>query len=137
MTSTIYRRQSMATLYEKLRAQDGEDHMAWLAEVTAEFDTDDKPEHFIPSVPSPPSVISSGSSSTTSSPRDTITSLDSNDDSEGDSDSDSDSDSEIEPIHDSYAILFQPYDAIQYSSSDLCVLFTRRNELTISHSCVA
>jgi hypothetical protein len=132
MTSTIYRRQSMATLYEKLRAQDGEDHMAWLAEVTAEFDTDDKPERFVPSVPSPPSVISSGSSSSTSSPQNSITSLDLNDQFEGDYESDSDSDSEIEPIHNSDGILFQPYDALQYPSSDLCVSFTRRNELIIS-----
>jgi hypothetical protein len=134
MTSTIYRRQSMATLYEKLRAQDGEDHMAWLAEVTAEFDTDDKPERFVPSVPSPPSVISSGSSSSTSSPQNSITSLDLNDQFEGDYESDSDSDSEIEPIHNSDGILFQPYDALQYPSSDLCVSFTRRNELIISHT---
>lgn len=137
MTSTIYRRQSMATLYEKLRAQDGEDHMAWLAEVTAEFDTDDKPEHFVPSVPSPPSVISSGSSSSTSSPQSTITCLDSNDQSEGDYESDSDSDSEIEPIHTSDGILFQPYNDIQYSSSDLCAFFTCRDESIISHSFTA
>ncbi|OAX38769.1 hypothetical protein K503DRAFT_782642 [Rhizopogon vinicolor AM-OR11-026] len=116
MTSTIYRRQSMATLYEKLRAQDGEDHMAWLAEVTAEFDTDDKPEHFVHSIPSPPSAISSASSSTTSSPQNPITALDLND--QSDLESDSDSDSEIEPIHNSDGILLQPYDAIQYSSSD-------------------
>ncbi|KAG2037791.1 hypothetical protein BDR03DRAFT_360660 [Suillus americanus] len=119
MTSTIiYRRQSMATLYDKLRAQDGEDHMAWLAEVTAEFDTEDKPEPFVPSVPSPPSVISSGSSSASSSPQNSITSLDSNDQSEGESDSASDSDSEIEHIDNPDGILFQSYDPIQYDPSD-------------------
>ncbi|KAG1872394.1 hypothetical protein DFJ58DRAFT_761293 [Suillus subalutaceus] len=115
MASTIiYRRQSMATLYEKLRAQDGEDHMAWLAEVTAEFDT----EELVPSVPSPPSVISSGSSSASSSPQNSITSLDSNDQSEGESDSASDSDSEIEHIDNPDGILFQSYDPIQYDPSD-------------------
>ncbi|KAG0704229.1 hypothetical protein DFH29DRAFT_385409 [Suillus ampliporus] len=118
MTSTIYRRQSMATLYEKLRAQDGEDHMAWLAEVTAEFDTEDKPQRFVPSIPSPPSVISSGSSSASSSPQNSITSLDSNDQSESESDSDSDSDSEIELFDNSNRILFQHYDPIQYPPSD-------------------
>ncbi|KAG2151300.1 hypothetical protein DEU56DRAFT_777137 [Suillus clintonianus] len=118
MTSTIYRRQSMATLYEKLRAQDGEDHMAWLAEVTAEFDTEDKPALFVPSVPGPPSVISSGSSSASSSPQNSITSLDFHDQSQGESDSDSDSDSEIELIDNQDGILFQSYDPIQYSPSD-------------------
>ncbi|KAG2757875.1 hypothetical protein P692DRAFT_20866819 [Suillus brevipes Sb2] len=118
MTSNIiYRRQSMATLYDKLHAQDGEDHMAWLAEVTAEFDKEDKPDLFVPSVPSPPSVISSGSSSASSSPQNSITSLDSNDQSEGDSDSDSDSDSEIELIDNPDGILFQCYDPIQYNPS--------------------
>jgi len=137
MTSTIYRRESMATLYEKLRAQDGEDHMAWLAEVTAEFDTDDKPEHFVSFVPSPPSAISSGSSSSTCSPQNTISSLDSHDQSDGDYESDSDSDSEIEPIHNSDGILLQPDDAIQYSASDLCVWSMRRSRLINSHPCIA
>lgn len=119
MTSNIiYRRQSMATLYDKLHAQDGEDHMAWLAEVTAEFDKEDKPDLFVPAVPSPPSVISSGSSSASSSPQNSITSLDSNDQSEGDSDSDSDSDSEIELIDNPDGILFQCYDPIQYNPSN-------------------
>ncbi|KAG1748747.1 hypothetical protein EDB19DRAFT_224029 [Suillus lakei] len=114
MTSTIYRRQSMATLYDKLHAQDGEDDMAWLAE----FDTEDKPELFLPSVPSPPSVISSGSSSASSSPQNSITSLDSNDQSEGESDSDSNSDLEIELVDNPDGILFQCYDPIQYNPSD-------------------
>ncbi|KAG2361692.1 hypothetical protein BDR07DRAFT_1451478 [Suillus spraguei] len=119
MTSTmIYRRQSMATLYDKLRAQDGEDHMAWLAEVTAEFNAEDKPELFVPSIPSPPSVISSGSSSSSSSPQNSITSLDSNEQPGGGSDSDSDSDSEIELIDNPNGILFQCYDPIQYNPSD-------------------
>lgn len=118
----IYRRQSMATLYDKLRAQDGEDHMAWLAEVTAEFDTENKPDLFVPSVPSPPSVISSGSSSASSSPPNLITPLDSNDQSEGESDSDSDSDSEIELIDNPDGMLFQCYDPIQYNPSNLYVL---------------
>lgn len=108
----------MATLYDKLHAQDGEDHMAWLAEVTAEFDKEDKPDLFVPAVPSPPSVISSGSSSASSSPQNSITSLDSNDQSEGDSDSDSDSDSEIELIDNPDGILFQCYDPIQYNPSN-------------------
>ncbi|KAG2057894.1 hypothetical protein BDR06DRAFT_165379 [Suillus hirtellus] len=119
MPSTIiYRRQSMATLYDKLRAQDGEDHMAWLAEVTAEFDTE---EIFVPSVPSPPSVISSGSSSASSSnsPQNSTTSLDTNDQLGGESDSDSDSDSGIELIDNPDGILFQCYDPIQYNPSDV------------------
>lgn len=95
--------------------------MAWLAEVTAEFDTE---EIFVPSVPSPPSVISSGSSSASSSnsPQNSITSLDSNDQPGGESDSDSDSDSGIELVDNPDGILFQCYDPIQYNPSDLYVL---------------
>ncbi|KAL4069885.1 hypothetical protein V8B97DRAFT_1917958 [Scleroderma yunnanense] len=61
--TTVYRRQSMAQLYEKLRAQDDEDDMAWLAQ----FSPEEKPSSLcIPAVPSP--YLSSLSSASTSSP---------------------------------------------------------------------
>lgn len=64
MSSSLYRRQSMAQLYEKLRAQDDEDDMAWLAQ----FSPDEKPDTLcIPAVPSPYlSSLSSASASSSS-----------------------------------------------------------------------
>ncbi|KAH7928439.1 hypothetical protein BV22DRAFT_208149 [Leucogyrophana mollusca] len=96
-SSTAYRRPSMITLYEKLRAQDDDDDDSWLAEAAAPFDTDDKSSTlFLTSIPSPPSVISSGSSSSSpSSLSSPVYSYESEPDSDGDSGSDSDSDVEF------------------------------------------
>lgn len=64
MTSTLYRRQSMVQLYEKLRAQDDDDDMAWLAQ----FSPDDKSdEPYSPAVRSPPALSAIASASPTSS----------------------------------------------------------------------
>ena len=60
--TTLYRRQSMAQLYEKLRAQDDDDDMAWLAQ----FSPEEKPDTLCIPVPSP--YLSSLSSASTSSP---------------------------------------------------------------------
>lgn len=64
MASTVYRRQSMAQLYEKLRAQDDDDDMAWLAQ----YSPDDKfDEPYVPVTPSPPSLSTISSVSPASS----------------------------------------------------------------------
>ncbi|KAI6039339.1 hypothetical protein EDC04DRAFT_2895420 [Pisolithus marmoratus] len=61
--ATVYRRQSMAQLYEKLSAQSDEDDMAWLAQFSPEEKSDDL---YTPATaPSP--YLSSVSSATTSS----------------------------------------------------------------------
>jgi hypothetical protein len=95
MASTLYRRQSMAQLYEKLRAQDDDDDMAWLAQ----FSPDDKfDEPYVPAVRSPHSLstISSASPASSyssgSSLSDPVFDNDSSDDH-----LDSDSDSDVDP----------------------------------------
>jgi len=95
---TLYRRQSMAQLYEKLRAQDDDDDMAWLAQ----FSPEEKPDTLCIPVPSP--YLSSLSSASTSSPStggsqaadrvNDAASTDTNDDVLT-----SDSESEAEPLH--------------------------------------
>ncbi|KAG9315753.1 hypothetical protein JVU11DRAFT_3402 [Chiua virens] len=68
MASSLYRRQSMAQLYEKLRAQDDDDDLAWLAQYSPDDKSDDQyvsappPTLSTISSASPISSISSGSS---------------------------------------------------------------------------
>ncbi|KAG8214620.1 hypothetical protein J3R82DRAFT_9696 [Butyriboletus roseoflavus] len=98
MASTIYRRQSMAQLYEKLRAQDDDDDMAWLAQ----FSPDDKfDEPYVPVVRSPPalSAISSASPASSYSSGSSLSDPGFDNESSDDHfDSDSDSDGDPEPL---------------------------------------
>jgi hypothetical protein len=100
-STTVYRRQSMAQLYEKLRAQDDEDDMAWLAQFSPE-DKCDEPHVPVVASPATLSTISSGSTSTsTSSPSTQCSQVDQHSDSESSDDglcSDSDSDVDPEPL---------------------------------------
>ncbi|KAH0832076.1 hypothetical protein J3R83DRAFT_12984 [Lanmaoa asiatica] len=95
MASTIYRRQSMAQLYEKLRAQDDDDDMAWLAQ----FSPDDKfDEPYVPAVRSPPALSTISSASPVSSYSSGSSMSDPGFDNESSDDHfDSDSDSDVDP----------------------------------------
>ena len=98
MTSTLYRRQSMAQLYEKLRAQDDDDDMAWLAQYSPDDKSD---EPYVPAVRSPPSLSTISSASPASSYSSGSPLSDpvfDNDSSDGHFDSDSDSDVDPEPL---------------------------------------
>ena len=115
MASTLYRRQSMAQLYEKLRAQDDDDDMAWLAQ----YSPDDKfDEPYVPPVPSPPSLstISSvspiSSYSSPSSISDPTFDMDSGDEFFG-----FDSDSDVDPRP------FLPYAEVDTSLGSPLILY--------------
>lgn len=117
MSSTIYRRQSMAQLYEKLRAQDDDDDMAWLAQ----FSPDDKfDEPYVPAVRPPPvlSTISSASPVSSCSPSSSLSDSVFDDESSDDPfDFDSDSDVDPEPP------LELPYTEFDESTSPSLILF--------------
>lgn len=98
MASTVYRRQSMAQLYEKLRAQDDDDDMAWLAQYSPDDKSD---EPYVPVVRSPP-ALSAISSASPVSPYSSGSSMSdsgfNNESSDDHFDSDSDSDVDPEPL---------------------------------------
>lgn len=95
MASTVYRRQSMAQLYEKLRAQDDDDDMAWLAQYSPDEKFD---EPYVPPVPSPPSLSTISSASPISSYSSPSSISDPAFDSESSDDHfDFDSDSDVDP----------------------------------------
>ncbi|KAG6330696.1 hypothetical protein ID866_8396 [Astraeus odoratus] len=123
--ATVYRRQSMAQLYEKLQAQDDEDDMAWLAQ----FSPEDKADVglYAPLLaPSP--YLSSVSSTSTSSPSTGCTLVNTQDDDESSSSDSSDdvhsSDSglETEPltlnVNFNYPTYVQPSDPPLLFQSD-------------------
>ncbi|KIJ62586.1 hypothetical protein HYDPIDRAFT_135675 [Hydnomerulius pinastri MD-312] len=97
-STTVYRRQSMAQLYEKLRAQDDEDDMAWLAQFSPEDKYD---EPYMPAAASPASLSTiSSESASTSSPATQCSQVEQENHSDSDSSDDdlySDSDSDVEP----------------------------------------
>ncbi|KAF8133810.1 hypothetical protein EV363DRAFT_1214339 [Boletus edulis] len=95
MASTLYRRQSMAQLYEKLRAQDDDDDMAWLAQ----YSPDDKfDEPYVPRPPALSAVSSASPVSSCSSGSSLSDPVFDNDSSDDHFDSDSDSDVDPEPL---------------------------------------
>ncbi|KIK77436.1 hypothetical protein PAXRUDRAFT_36790 [Paxillus rubicundulus Ve08.2h10] len=98
-STTVYRRQSMAQLYEKLRAQDDEDDMAWLAQFSPEDKYD---EPYVPVVASPAALSTISSESTSeSSPSTQCSQVYQHSPSESSDDglcSDSDSDVDPEPL---------------------------------------
>ncbi|KAF9221611.1 hypothetical protein BS17DRAFT_785045 [Gyrodon lividus] len=116
-STTVYRRQSMAQLYEKLRAQDDEDDMAWLAQFSPEDKYD---EPYVSAVASPAtlSTISSGSTST-SSPSTQCSQVDHHSDSEssdGDDGIYSDSDSDVDPEPLSLELRYPEFEPAAYTS---------------------
>ncbi|KAF9241168.1 hypothetical protein BU15DRAFT_61117 [Melanogaster broomeanus] len=122
-TTSVYRRQSMAQLYEKLRAQDDDDDMAWLAQFSPE-DKHDEP--YLPAAPTPAALsVFSSSSTSSSSPSTQCSQVDNHSDSESsddglDSDSDSDADSESLSLDLHYSE-FEPavYPSLIFQSHDL------------------
>ncbi|KAF8551680.1 hypothetical protein OG21DRAFT_1486783 [Imleria badia] len=122
MTSTLYRRQSMAQLYEKLRAQDDDDDMAWLAQYSPDDKSD---EPYVPAVHSLPSLstISSASPASSCSSGSSLSDpVFDNDSSDDHFDSDSDSDVDPEPLSldlpctefdpsPCSSLIFQPHDS--------------------------
>lgn len=118
MASTLYRRQSMAQLYEKLRAQDDDDDIAWLAQ----FSPDDKfDEPYVPTVRSPHSLSAISSASPASSYSSGSSLSDpvfDNDSSDDHFDSDSDSDVDPEPLS-----LDLPYTEFKPSPCSPLILF--------------
>ena len=117
----MYRRESMAQLYEKLRAQDDDDDMAWLAQ----FSPDDKSdEPYVPPVHMPPALssVSSASPVSTCSPGSSFSDpVFDNDSSDDHFDSDSDSDVDPEPL--SLDLVCTEFDPSSYSSLILFVSF--------------
>lgn len=95
MASTVYRRQSMAQLYEKLRAQGDDDDMAWLAQ----YSPDDKfDEPYVPAARSPPALSTISSASPASSYSSPSSISDPGFDTESSDDHfDFDSDSDVDP----------------------------------------
>ncbi|KAH7885258.1 hypothetical protein F5I97DRAFT_1352376 [Phlebopus sp. FC_14] len=97
-STTVYRRQSMAQLYEKLRAQDDGDDMAWLAQFSPEEKLD---EPYVPAAASP-SILSpiSSASASTSSPSTAYSEVNHyrSDSDPSDNDSSSDSESNLDPV---------------------------------------
>ncbi|KAF8842190.1 hypothetical protein BDN67DRAFT_1001828 [Paxillus ammoniavirescens] len=130
-STTVYRRQSMAQLYEKLRALDDEDDMAWLAQFSPEDKYD---EPYAPVVASPASLstISSGSTSTsTSSPSTQRSQVDQHSDSESSDDglcSDSDSDVDPEPL--SLDLHYPDFEPAAYTS----LIFQPHDFATVTES---
>jgi len=131
MASSLYRRQSMAQLYEKLRAQDDDDDIAWLAQ----YSPDDKfDEPYVPTARSPPSLstISSASPASScssgSSLSDPVFDNDSSDD-HFDSDSDSDVDPEPLSLEKEKSL---PYTGFDPSSCSPLILFVSLHTLLCS-----
>lgn len=105
--TTVYRRQSMAQLYEKLSAQSDEDDMAWLAQFSPEEKSDDL---YTPAAaPSP--YLSSITSTTSSSPSAGPSPVDSHaDDASSSDESSSESESDTEPLSLTFGFDYTTYD---------------------------
>ncbi|KAI5983454.1 hypothetical protein EDD15DRAFT_1866283 [Pisolithus albus] len=119
----VYRRQSMAQLYEKLSAQSDEDDMAWLAQFSPEEKSDD---FYAPvAVPSPYlSSITSGTSS--SSPSTGPSPVDGRaDDISSSDESSSESESDAEPL----SLTFD-FDYTTYDQSPCIPLLFQSDDLT-------
>lgn len=125
--TTVYRRQSMAQLYEKLSAQSDEDDMAWLAQFSPEEKSDDL---YTPAVaPSP--YLSSISSTSSSSPSAESSQVDSHvddtsssDESSSDDALSSESESEAEP----FSSLTFDFDYTTYDQSPCMPLLFQSDE---------
>lgn len=120
--TTVYRRQSMAQLYEKLSAQSDEDDMAWLAQFSPEEKSDDL---YAPVAPSP--NLSSITSCTSSSlPSAGPSPVDGHaDDTSSSDESSSESESDTEPL----SLTFD-FDYTTYDQSPCIPLIFQSDDLT-------